>query len=231
MDVWQFLAWLFAQINKVIDWFSDNYWNLKQGAENALDWAWNYANWALDRAKDWATGELAKLRVLAEDLYEAGSNYSQSLFSWLRNEVNRLYNMSDAALHHAKDYLSGLINDAYNRGVSFATSKLDGLKSFASGLVEGAKTEVKGLFNPLLVLKPVSSFLVSLANPANASKLTTLLGDKFETFVLFTKDPVRFILGLLWPKMTSFLCYLLAYGFGTVKDDLPPVPDWTKDQP
>ena len=229
MDFWGFLNWVYAQVNKVIDWFSNEYWTLRDGAAHALDWAWNYANWALNTAKTWALGELAKLRSLAEDLYEAGSNFTQSLFKWLYNEVNRLIGLADAALHEAKAYLIGLVSAAYANAVNLANTLYDNAKAFARLLVDAAKSEAKSLYSPLLVLKPVLSFLTSLGSPAQSSKLLTLIGSLYETLALLCNDPIKFILNLLWPKMTSYLCYLIAYGLGTVHDDLPPIPQWKKD--
>jgi murein DD-endopeptidase MepM/ murein hydrolase activator NlpD len=42
----------------------------------------------------------------------------------------------------------------------------------------------------------------------------------------FLTNPLGFIMAYVWDKFTDLLCFSLAYGFGTVKYDLPPLPDW-----
>lgn len=220
------LTWIQQRILLFQDWFSNsyNYWssyirgipNIVQVLVNAI---FAYANNAYEKAKDF-TQDFYFRYIKPYIDYVAGLINDVRLFGYmiygsllaLRDIVPKLiqdaYYMTLGAIHAIYDYVIQVIRDnisyVINQLLPSIVSRLNTLLPFQAWLSEAAR---------LLNISAIQQLFIDYSNTKN-------------TLIALVSNPFGFIAGVLWEKLISFLCYLIAYSFGTSKYNLPTIPDW-----
>ncbi len=228
MSLSDFVSWLFARIVYVLDWFGSSYNDLRNGAANALRWAIDQATNAYNRAVEWAYNEVRNayysIRDYAVYLYNQAIDYALSVRSYL---IDLYGNVRSYALSLVSEVWRGL--DAIVTGIHNDIDRvIRDVITYLTGVINGL---LDGVYNDLgWIITQRNKLLnvLSLLSGNNLTILSDLLTRVYNNVLVFTQNPVGYLLGILWSPMLTYLSYLIGYALGSTQDDLPPVPDWTR---
>ena len=192
-------------------------------------------------AYGWAVAEAAKVLGVAYNYVDSKTNGLLSTVSnWLAKQY---YELRDYIVY-VREYLisqynglTGWINARVQDAINFASSVTQSVQNIAARWVADLQNTVAGWIqdvrnyaaavtlavqnNLLGLLSQVNSDLAKIKEIVNSvnSAGTPILGT-------FITNPFGFILAYVWSTFQDLLCYGLAYGLGSIKYDLPPLPDW-----
>ncbi len=228
MTFWEFLDWLWDRIDKVLQWFGVDYSDLYEGAKNALKWAIAEASYYFGLAKQWVLERAyAAVTWVTDNLGVIWSTISQ-LWQGISNAVVTAYNnvvaWANPKIQAARDFATSLFDGVK----TWALDLLANLNAGLTALITDAKTSLLNLFNPLLVLKPITTLLQDLASVDTYNKIKTLVTNMFGTLTIIVTDPLGFLTGMLFPVFAEVICYAIGYGLGATQTQLPPLPKWGK---
>ncbi len=220
------LDWLTQRFTSISDWFGNSYWTFRSYVASIPSYVNNlyaYANSIYNNA-------VSQIQAKINDFYNRyvapAINYVQSqinehgsLLGWLRDSINTtIYNVE------AK------INAAWNNFTSWARDRYDNwITSIAVNLNAFIATHLPEILALLQFRNTVNAWLTDVMNRINGLDLSNLkqFYDSTKTNVTaFAGNPLGFILDLLWINGIEFICYLLGYGLGATKYDLPARPSW-----
>jgi phage-related protein len=221
-----FLAWVYAQANKVYDWFGSTYYTLKHAAASAWNWAVeqaanaynaavNYAYHLLQTVQsgitssiDWLLGKIADVRnSLLEDI--------SGLFDWVEYKFNSIRDLVVNIVNDILGGLWGLIDDARN----FASLLFDNLLAWVV-------TWVMDNFGWVLNVRDAIFNLLEIFNPSTWNDVIEMLSGWKNTVLKFIENPIDFIFGVIQDKILAFLDYVIGWALGTIKYDLPAGRTW-----
>lgn len=221
-----FLNWVYAQASKVYDWFSSSYYTLRNNAANAWNWAVSQANAALSAARsyaydiarqvtggitssiDWLKNQLTYLRRdVLDDL--------TGLYDWVEYKIRQIQSLTvDDVLNWIRSEIR-FVYDLFNSAIAYINQQKDYIVSqFISSF---------GWINDL------RSFINNLVNTFTNNLLKNIISffNLDLSFILaLIQNPKGIILDIIQKDFISFLCFILAYGLGTTKYDLPKSPTW-----
>lgn len=212
---------------RVYEWFG---WLYESGRRAAL-YAWTWA-------------QEAGLRY-----YQIGTIYTQNKINDLTNTVwSWIVARYDAAINYSisiRDYLLSVFNSIYG----WVDSRLVSLQNWWDATTNSIYAWAEGKINQLSVwvfteVNKVRDWLMGYIQPYidYFENLFQILERNFEakygwiikpnssgesTLFTFLNNPMGFLMAYIWSVFVDLTCYGLAYGFGTVKYDLPPLPDWS----
>jgi len=221
-----FLSWVYNQAAKVYDWFGNSYNTLRNAAANAWNWAVTQANNAYNNAISYAY-----------DLFKSIGNAASLTASWVLSQIsNAVDSVSEdiAGLFDWVSYQISLVNSAASRLIydllNGVYASIDNIQAGIIGLVDRSIQYVYDWvtsgFGWILDIRDRLLSLLSVFDPSNISLLLNFLSTWLNTIVEFFHDPLGFILGVIQPKIISFLCYVIAWAMGTTLYDLPTSPTW-----
>jgi murein DD-endopeptidase MepM/ murein hydrolase activator NlpD len=228
MDFWAFLNWIWQQIDKVLLWFGGAFWTLYIGAANAWNWAKSEALAAYYRAVDYISGIINKVYSFINWVKDYANGFATGLYHDAINFANWVYNQASAAIQSAKNYVLAEATRLYYAAVKIINEAIASVRAWVNDFIKASVKVVQDLFSPLLALKPVMNWLLQLTDPKVQPQLITLAQKFYGQIVTFFDDPLGFILGVMWGQFTTFLCFVLGYGLGSVEAQLPPIPIWGK---
>lgn len=222
------IDWLVARWQSVTNWFSDNYWivrnmldSLPQTIQSIYDRILNYYNIAKDYVNSY-------IHTFYKNYIEPNitdvRDYILSVIEWLNDRYTLLQTSFDNLPNTISDIITNFIGDIYN-GYNYLKDEVLGyindIRTFDLPLINVSIADIQneqlGLRD--LVLGQLAPDIQELRNLYNTTK---------DKLVAFLDNPAGFILDLLWGVILSYLCYLLGYGLGSTKYELPPKPNWNK---
>jgi hypothetical protein len=228
MDVWAFLNWLWGQIDKVLVWFSGQFWTWLSYLKDFFRWLDAYTTLIYNEAVTWASNAINNVKAWATNLY----NYLASLIAQIYDDATsyarQLYNRAIDYANSLIDAVTSYAVSLYHKALDAIQGVLDYLIAWAVGQIAAARDFIIHLFDPLLVLVPILSVLLLLTDKNIVTKLITFAQTIYGEVVAFFEDPLGFILGLIWTQAVTFFCFVLGYGLGSVNATLPPIPVWGK---
>jgi hypothetical protein len=222
----QFLAWVYAQANKVYDWFGTTYYTLKHAAASAWDWAVSQAQNAYNAAVsyaynllqsvrggisssiDWLLSKIAEVRDgLVEDI--------NAVFDWIESVRNTIIDLLRSTINQAIDWLRTEINSARD----LASLLFDNLLAWVI-------TWVMDNFGWVLSMRDNLFGLFEIFNPSTWTDTLELISSWKNTLVKLIENPIDFIFGVIQNTILSFLDYVIGWALGTTKYDLPKNQPW-----
>lgn len=223
-----FLNWVFAQANKVYDWFGSAYYTLKNAAANAWNWAVDRAREAYQNAINWSynqllsvkttlTGSIAWLQQTVYTIRDGLMDDLSSFIDWVTWKFNTL-----------GDYASSLVNQA----LSGITSTINWLTNNVQVLIDNAVnwvwSRVMEALDWVISLRDRLLNLVTVFTTDRLSALLAFLSTGLNTITTFFANPVVFILDVIQEHVLGFLAYVIAWSLGSTKTDLPNDRPWRK---
>ncbi len=226
MSFWEFLTWLWEGIKNVIAWFGDrfsefldtvsNFWTYLSNITTSL---WNsvvaWVQTASDNIAAWVNGLIAGVNQAITDVY-----------TWI-----------GTAIKNSQDFIAGVINGAIEGVKTWVTGLWTGLsswftqaiadvKAWFTGVADGIAAALNGLGDEVNKRIPFIDSLMTLLSGGYWDILKNLITGLYNNLSAFAKDPIGFLLGVLWNVFLQFLEYLLGYALGAVDSQLPPLPVW-----
>lgn len=223
-----FLSWLWSVAQRVYAWFGDRFDDLYKGAANAWSWAVGQASAALSAAKSYAYS-----------LFKGFLNDLSGLEDWIDYQLD-LLRKSISALEgltwsDIEGWIDAQLSDLWDRltaiagSISSAISKLwSDVLAWVAARISDALAAVGAIYGWVNTVRAGILALISFFTPARIAQIVDLIETQLVNIKQFFANPVGFMLDLLWPVVTHFLSYAIAYSLGTTKSDLPPVPKWGK---
>jgi hypothetical protein len=222
------LDWVYNQVKSILNTISSIWSTLNYVNNNVWNYVRSEANSALSSAKSYV-----------DNLPQSIRNFVYNVADSVRSTLSYYVGVLTDGIAAARVYASSIVNNGVSYAINVASAALqplygliDGAKSYARGLYDAVKTDLTNLISGVIApFTPYLDFLGQLVTATannGIARLTDLLNRMYYLLVDFTTNPASFILTLLWGKFQTFLCFSLAYGLGTLEDTLPPVPDWSK---
>ena len=223
-----FLSWVYSQASKVYDWFGASYASLKNAAAHAWEWANDLANNAYYNAINYAWD-------LFQDVKNAASVSAQWVLQQIRNvtsgiveDVTALFDWVEYKFSTINSLISSKVNQLLNSvwvGIQNVARSVD---LVFDNLRAWSIAWVSDRFGWVLTLRDKITSLIQTFTPAKISELFTTL-EKLKTSIMaFLDNPTVFIFDMIQDKILDFLDYVLSWGMGTVKYDLPKERPWRK---
>jgi len=220
------LNFLIYWSHRVYEWFGGLYESGRNAALYAYQWAVSRANLALSQAIIWANdrtnGALSTAWNWIIERYNSAISYIYSVRDYLLSVVSSIYGWVDGRWQTLANWTSGLIRDTQN----LAARLVSDLQALAAGWIVTTQNYAAGLVNN--VLNFAVSQLTGLQLEINEIKELLKGVNSAGTHVLglFLSNPFGFIMAYIWDAFQDLLCFGLAYGMGTLKYELPPLPGW-----
>jgi phage-related protein len=221
-----FLAWVYAQANKVYDWFGNAYYDLKNAAANAWNWAVSQASAAYTAARnyayslllsvqggitssiDWLLNKISEVRnSLLEDI--AG------LFDWVEYKFNSIRDLVSDVVWDVLGNINEFVNDVRNEIINILNQTSDWLYGWVNDNF-GWVNDLRGAITDIINLFSVDVFMM----------LVNFVTTWRDAILNFFSNPVSFILDVIQDKFIGFMSYVLAWALGTTKYDLPKNQPW-----
>ncbi len=223
-----FIAWVFAQANKVYLWFGSAFWELYNAVSNAYNWAVHFAGNALNSAINYAYNLFLNVR-----------NDVRGLFDWVISQITRIRNDLADDFNSLTDWvrfqltnISGIVSPLISNGLQSLYNFIDGIplsiRNFIQNIVADIKSFINTSFGWILNIRERVFSLLDLLTPDRINSLLAFLQNWLNTIVLFFQNPLIFIFDLIREQFIPFVCFVLAWSLGTIKYDLPKSPPWRK---
>jgi len=98
------------------------------------------------------------------------------------------------------------------------------------GMLGAVQSALIALFSPALagwnLYKDFLADLKTFLTADNKTKLLDFINRLYGFLVSLVTNPLGWLFGVMYASFQSFICYVLAYGLGTVEAELPPIPEW-----
>ena len=221
-----FIAWVYAQANKVYQWFGNSFNTLYNGALNAWKWAVEQSKNAYSQAIAYAfnlfkqVGQVAGLTVdwVLGQIQQAIKGISEDvlgLFNWVEYKFSQV-----SAI--ASSVIGGFINNVY----AYIESTKQWVITLFDNSIAYAQQFINDALGWLLSIRDKLFQVLTLLTPERIQALLSFLTTWLNAVVLFFQNPLIFILDVIREKFISFVCYVIAWGLGTTKYDLPNEAPW-----
>ena len=221
-----FLSWVWAQAYKVYIWFGDGFHSLYTAALNAWEWAYDLANEAYVKARQYAyelfqlAGTVAGITVewVLQKIRDARDGLIEdilAIYDWVQYQIDNLRNIY-------VDFVTGLVNGV--KGLIVAAR--DFTRTLVTNALNYLRDWVNTLFGWVLNLKDRIIQLLSLLTTQRINAIIAFLTNWLNTVITFFQNPLGFILDVIQAVFVSFLCYVLAWSLGTTKYELPKQAPW-----
>lgn len=185
---------------------------------------------------------LSALESKLTSLITAAKSAATSLFNSAVALVNSLYKSATALATLMVNNLKALTESLVAGAIALTRSLFSSATTTYVNM--NAQTEVKftgllgamqsaliALFTPALsgwnTYKNLLSTLNDIFTSGFKTKLLDLVNRLYGFIVAIATNPLGWLFGVMYASFQSFLCFVLAYGFGAVKETLPPLPDWS----
>lgn len=223
-----FLNWVYAQANKVYDWFGNTYYTLKNAAANAWNWAVSKAQEAYFNAIDWAYSQVQAARVYVIGLINHAQTILTDITNGIKDDLLGLFDWVEYKFNTLGDFTRSLIQGALSGFQGFIESVRLELINVISGSLEWINTQLTTLNNWINPIREKLFEIITVFTSSRIQSIINFLDSGLNTFLILINNPVVFILDLLEDKIVSYLCYVLAWALGTTSQDLPTFKTWRK---
>jgi phage-related protein len=223
-----FLAWIYAQAYKFYDWFGSSYDTLKNAAANAWNWAVTKANEAYNNARSYAYNLLNSYKVTVNNSINWLEDWIADVYDGLREDITGLFDWVEYKFSQVKDFAVDAFWDAIDAVKQTINNVKNNLTSIINNGLDLVRAWVTNAYGWLLTLRDSITKLIQTFTPAKISELFAMLDASKKQALLFFDNPVIFIFDLIQDKILDFLDYVIAWGLGTVKYDLPTERPWRK---
>jgi len=221
------LDFLVDNYYKVTDWFGSNYSYLRNGIANLPTTIGNLYNTVVT----YYYNAIAAANTAINNFY-----YSSIVPLW--NNIQYNINNALSIANSAYNNLSGFIASLPGRFYDWYQQTIANVRSIYDGVIAGIIGILTNYINPLLAkmnaLFPFQTWLSTAASALNVQNLQNLVNEYNAlkgTLIAFISNPVGFIIGVIQGDLIKLVSFLIAYGFGTMKYNLPPMPIWGKNIP
>jgi hypothetical protein len=221
-----FLNWVYSQANKIYDWFGTSYYTLKNAAANAWNWAVSQAQAAYNSAVIYVLS--VKISILSTittyvnwlqvKINDLRTNFYEDLidiFDWVEWKFDQVRDLVNLYVSDAIGNISAVLNNIYDTVLGWIQETFDRLW-----------TRVMDAFGWVLNVRDRIFALLEYISLDKLQILYHFLNTWLQAVILFFQNPLIFILDVIQERFISFLCYLLAWGLGTTKYDLPNKTPW-----
>jgi len=245
--VW-LVNWLVDRWYRVIEFFDTLYWDIRDAALYAWDWAVDRANDAYNRARSWAIGWIETVRANLANGIQAARTLALDLYYQALSSIQYWYNRAVAGAQALVNGVIDLANALYNNGLAWALYWVNQAAGAARALVQGVVDLVNALSVRVLIwiaegvarataaAQAIVDGAAGLINAslARISKAVDDLGKQIGadnpatqgTLLSFLTNPFGFLGAILSSFLLDMLADLLAHALGTVKASLPPPMTW-----
>lgn len=221
------LNFLLYWAGRVYEWFGWLYESGRNAALYAWSWAVNQGQIAYNLAVNFVIGKV------------------NEIYSWAWSQVTNVYNQAVGYVNNVQGYLIGLYNSIYawvmdqigpiytwvearlRPILDWVSVKIDELSVWVYTEVNAVRDRIVAWVTPYLDLfnERVDVIQADIENRFG----WVVEKDSSGNTVLYTflSNPMGFIIAYVWSIFGDLLCYGLAYGLGSVKYDLPDLPDWS----
>jgi hypothetical protein len=224
--MWELLAWLWDRATAVYEWFGDSFDWFLNNVYHTFSWAVEQASYAYNNAIAWAAQAILDVKAYAYAIYHTLELNINERFGWFSDWVNQLILDVRAYAYAIYHTLELNINVWLASLKSWTDQALLDLRGWAYAIVHTLELNILTLFNPLLILVPLLELIKDIFSQDNYNKLKTLLTSYYQSLVIFFRDPLGFILSVIWGSFVNYACWALAYALGAVDAQLPPIPAW-----
>jgi len=159
---------------------------------------------AVDTVKGWTT-----------DLFGKQEKHHQTLLDQVIAWATDLFGKQEKGTQSLLDQMTAWVTGLFGKQEKGTWS-----------LLEDLRTKLTGLFTPLLAFLPWLTDVQPLLDTSLLAQLRDFTSRLYMSLSEFFRDPVGWILSILWPTIIHYLCYAAAYALGTVNETLPPIPAW-----
>lgn len=221
-----FLSWVFAQANKVYDWFGNTYYAAKNAVENAWNWAVSQANAALSAARTYAYNLLQQAQGGITNAIGWLQSQIASIRAGIYEDITALTDWVNWKVSQIGSFASDVFWDAINAANSFIVSIRDEISAWVRGSVQSIYDFIGQSFGWVVDLRDNIIRLLAVLTPNLLQSILNFFTSGINTVLTFIANPLDFILDIITPKFISFLCFVLAWALGTTINELPNKPTW-----
>lgn len=220
------LEWLVSRFMLVYDWFGNSYWTIR---------AFIFSLPSLLNSIIQLVG--GGIQALVQHIAAAIINfYNANIAPVIQNILNTI-----AAQGGIIGYLRSLVENFIagmvarliqlrNEIVLWAVNTYNAwITRIATTITSFIAAHLPTILAFLDFKRKYDAWLASVINKITPFQLGEILqwySQVKPNVVAFASNPLGFIFDILWSKGIEFLCYLLGYGLGTIKYQLPNKPNW-----
>lgn len=228
MSITTFINWLFSQISKVLAWFGDRF-NIYLEILNNIG---SIINGYIEPVKNSILSTLNSVKQSLEDWF---IDTVYKLVDWVNAKVSELSSLVNQLRNELNAYIAGEISgilDVLNQIVQYVNVLINNLRNeliqWSLDTIYMIVENTLERFQPLLQLLEIIDRIIYFFTDNIQDKINYLINTVIPFIVVFIRDPIGFILDLLFPKMLSIACYILALAIGTTSSDIDLKPPWKK---
>jgi len=196
------LSWLYGQVSSLWRAVSKVSGRISSEVSSALSSAKSYARDVVNGAVRALEKLIARAEDTAQKLVKAAIRIAQDLFETAREIIAKTEKAVIAKINEVRS----LAEDWVQGALKTAAKWLAELEYRLQKVVKLAVQELRALFIPWL------------------GEIQQLLDYWKGILSLFIANPLGFILGIIQDVFLEWASYLVAYGLGTIKYTLPPMP-------
>jgi murein DD-endopeptidase MepM/ murein hydrolase activator NlpD len=177
----------------------------------AVNWAYDSIQNALSVAWGWVISRYNDLRNFVDYTRSTLLSQISGVYEWVRGQIAAISSTVNGWVQYVIDVAARWVTDLRHTVEGWIQLVIDTSAALVRASQDWAAAQINVLTGDIASIRS----LIFGQNSAGTGVLTT-----------FLSNPLGFIMAYVWDKFTDLLCFSLAYGFGTVKYDLPPLPDW-----
>lgn len=220
------LNFLLYWTNRVYEWFGWLYESGRNAALYAWSWAVNQGQIAYNLAVNYAISKYNDAVRYAWDtarsIYDQANNFARSLFNNLIGLYNSIYGWVDARIVDLRNWVDAKTAPIF----AWVGGAINDLSVWVFTEVNKIRDKILPIVQPFIDLfnQKIDTIEAEIENRFG----WIVEKDSSGNTVLYTflSNPMGFIMAFIWSRFSELLCFGLAYGFGSIKYELPPLPDW-----
>lgn len=221
MSLAYFIQWLFEQWTKVLDWFSDRYYDLRNRLGNLYSIINSFVVDGYNLAVQYANDLLGRLFNTFYDLFNAVYRFANDRFNEVLNFVYRMKDDLIGFIRTERDYLYTTLVNVWDGVKADFNNLVNNTKVYLINFIIDLLKDHSDKFKDLLILIQLISKIKTLTEDKLLNKILLFFSQIMDKVVLFTNNPVKYILDILRDKIVSYLCYRIAEAMGTTIYELP----------
>ena len=220
------LAWMWyraLRVYNVLDWI---YQRIVDAAYFAYYWAVNEANKALATAQNYARALRDYVLDVAWDWIEWVKGVATTLANAAKSYAWELYVYALVTIENTKNWLLSFLRNLIDNAQALAWD----LYAAALVTIENVKnwvlSEVRMMIAPIFGNTDLLAGLLQFFGLPSVFDLLNMLYSFQGNLIAFFQNPLGYVYSVIRSSFGTFLSFVLGYGLGTVKYDLPYWPSW-----
>jgi phage-related protein len=222
----QFLSWLFIQAANVYQWFGSNFWAYLTVINHTWEWIVDQAQKAYNNAISWAWEHILDFAQDIENLFDWVDYQIRQIKSGLLEDITGLMDWIQYQLDSIPQIDLQWVYDLIDGVIQYVQSIPGEIVDWVNDQVNSAKEWVNDNYGWLFETYQYFMDVLSSLPSDLFAQMRSFFDNEYIQILDFIRNPVSWILDMLWPYFIAFFCYVMAHGLGSVRYDIPYNPPW-----